>query len=226
MTATVNDLSQAVLSWLDQRPPGFAQGSPSSTWGSKELRDSFRVNLETALFASITASKWLDVIAQLTNAFRPSVTAGGTIDLHRWMVVPYEGSHPETFDVMREEIAQLIYRETGGGGISGYQSEDLAYLVVQALNDALLVEADRIPQEGVTPEEILHHYMIPPEVKRKYNVRTFLFFFGLLVFSAIIYGFIEPNPWLNPATGLFILLGYITLIATSFAHKHSDVRSW
>jgi hypothetical protein len=226
MTDAMDDLSQAVLSWLDQRPLGFAQGSPSPTWGTKELRDSFRANLEIALFASIAASKQLDVIAQLINAFKPSVAAGGIIDVHRWMVVPYAGPHAETFEVMQEEMAQLFDRETNGRGISGYPSDNLAYLIVQALNDALLTEAGRIPQEGITPEEVLHHYMIPSGIRRRYNIRTFLFFFGLLAFSAIIYGLVEPDPWLNPATGLFILLGYVTLIATAIAHQHSDVSSW
>lgn len=222
----MDDLSQALLSWLDQRPRGFVQGSSSSNWGTKELRDSFRANLEVALLASIAAGRRLEVIAQLINAFKPSVMAGGTIDLHRWMVVPYAGPHPATFDVMQEEMAQLLDRETDGRGISGYPSNNLAYLIVQALNDALLTEAERIPKDGVTAEEVLHHYMIPSGVKRKYNVRTFLFFFGLLAFSAIIYGFLEPGPWLNPATGLFMLLGYVTLIATSIVQQHSDVRSW
>lgn len=226
MTDAMDGLSQAVFSWLDQRPAGLAQGSPSSTWGTKELRDSFRAKLEVALFASIATSKRLDVIAQLISAFKPSVMAGGAIDVHRWMVVPYAGPHPETFDVMQEEMAQLLDRKTDGRGILGYPSDNLAYLIVQALNDALLTEAGRIPQEGITPEEILHHYMIPSGIKRRYNVRTFLFFFGLLAFSAIIYGLIEPDLWLNPATGLFILLGYVTLITTAIVHQHSDASSW
>jgi hypothetical protein len=102
----------------------------------------------------------------------------------------------------------------------------LADLIVQALNDALSLEADRIPQEGITPEAILHHYMIPADIKRKYNVRTFLFFFGLTVIGAIIIAVIKPNSWLNPATGLFILLGYATLIMTAITHGHSNARSW
>src|SRR6266496_2472378 len=224
MAASIDDLSQAILSWLDQRPPGFAQRSPSSTWSTKELRDSFRANLEMALLASITASKWIDVIAQLVDAFKTSSMTIGAVELHRWMVVPYEGSHPETFDVMREEIVQLLDREIRDGKISGYQPSELANLIVQALNDALSDEADRIPQEDITPEAILHHYMIPAYVKRKYNVRTFLYFFGLVAISAIIYAIIEPGWWLNPATGLFILLSYATLIVTSIVHEHSDAR--
>jgi len=222
----MDDLSRAVLSWLDQRPLGFARGSPSATWGTRELRDSFRANLEMALFASIATNKRLDVIVKLISAFQPSATVGGTIDVRRWIAVPYAGPHPETFDVMREEMAQLLDRETDGRGISGYPSDNLAHLIVESLNDALLTEAGRIPQGGITPEEVLHHYMIPPGVKRRYNVRTFLFFFGLLAFSAIVYGLIEPDPWLNPATGLFILLSYVTLIATAIAHQHSDASLW
>jgi hypothetical protein len=137
MAATIDDLSQAIMSWLDQRPQRFAERSRSPTWSTKELRDSFRSNLETALLASITASKWIDVIAQLADAFMVSA-ASGALEIHRWMVAPYEGPHPQTFDVMRAEIAQLLDREVREGrGISGYQPTELAGLIVQALNDAL-----------------------------------------------------------------------------------------
>jgi len=225
MTANLDELSQAILSWLDQRPPGLSQRTPSPTWGSQELRDSFRANLETSLLAAITAGKWINVIADLADAFKLPVTTGGTIEFRRWMVAKYEGPHPETFDVMREEIAQLLAQESGET-ISGYQPSHLANLIVQALSDALSDEANRMHEGNITPEAILHYYMIPPGVRRKYNVRTFLFFFGLAIASAIIYGAIEPSPWLNPATALFILLGYITLVATSIVYEHSDARPW
>jgi hypothetical protein len=224
MTATLDELSQAILSWLDQRPSGFGRHTSSPTWGSKELRDSFRANLEMSLLAAITSSKWIDVIEGLVAAFKVPATTG-TVELHRWMIVEYEGPNPETFDVMREEIAELLDRESGGNSISGYQSADLAGLIVQALNEALSEEVNRIPEEDITPEAILHYYMIPAGVKRKYNVRTFLFFFGLIIVTAIIYGVIEPSAWLNPAMALFFLLGYITLIATSIVYEHSDART-
>jgi hypothetical protein len=226
MATTIDDLSQAIMSWLDQRPPGLASRSPSPTWSTKELRDSFRSNLETALFATITAGKWINVVAQLANAFTVSVPAGGAVELHRWMVVPYDGPHPETFDVMRAEITQLLDRDARGAeGIAGYQPARLADIIVQALNDALKDEADRVPQEGMTPEAILHYYMIPARTRRKYNVRTFLFFFGLAVISALIYAVIRPGSWFNPATALFILLSYVTLIVTSIVYEHSYARS-
>ncbi len=227
MAATIDDLSQAIMTWLDQRPPGSGHGSPSPTWGTQELRDSFRANLETALRQAIEVSQWVNVIAQLANAFKVPVATSGAVAVHRWMIVPYEGPHPQTFDVMRTEIAQLLEQQVIDlRGISGHQSAELADFIVRALTNALTHEADRIPQPGVTPEVILHYYMIPAGVKRKYNVRTFLFFFGLVIISAIAYAVIKPDSWLNPATVLFVLLGYVTLIVTSIVHGRSSARSW
>jgi hypothetical protein len=224
MTATLDELSQAVLSWLDQRPSGFGRRSPAPTWGSKELRDTFRDNLETSLLATIAAGKLMDVIGRLADAFKlPAIS--GTVELHRWILAQYEGPHPETFDVMREEITQLLDRKSGQG-IAGYQSDELANLIVQALSEALAEEIHRIPEDDITPEAVLHYYMIPLEIKRKYNVRTFLFFFGLVIVGAVIYGAIEPSAWLNPATSLFFLLGYMTLITTSLVFEQSDARPW
>lgn len=224
MTATLEDLSQAVMTWLDQRPPGSAPELPSPTWSTRELRDSFRANLGATLRAAIKMNEQVEVITQLVNAFRAPVTTGA-VELHRWKLAPYEGPKPQTFDVMRAEIAELLHEVAGNASsISGYPPSELADSIVGALESALSDEAERSPEPGITPEAILHYYMIPAGVKRKYNVRTFLFFFGLVILSALIYAVIKPDSWLNPATGLFVILGYATLIATSIAHGRSHAR--
>jgi hypothetical protein len=219
-TATIDDLSQAILAWLDQRPPGLVRRSPSATWSSPELRDTFRANLERALSAAVSAMRLADVISYLIDAFT-AVTTSSVVSTSRWSVALREGSSVETFDAMRDDVAQLLQRKTGEQDIPDVPPVRFADLIVHALNDALSDEAERIPGEDMSPEGVLSYYMIPPDVRRTYNVRTFLFFLGTAVIAFIIYAIIEPDSWFNPGTGLFILLAYATLIATAIVYDRS-----
>lgn len=221
-TATIDDLSQAILAWLDQRPPGLVRRSPSATWSSPELRDSFSVNLERALSVAVSARRLADVISDLIDAFTAATTSS-VVSTSRWSVALHEGSSVDTFDAMRNDMAQLLQRNAGEQDIPNVPPERFADLIVHALNDALSDEAERIPVEGMSPEGVLSYYMIPLDVRRTYNVRTFLFFLGAAVIAFIIYAIIEPGSWFNPGTGLFTLLAYVTLIVTAIVYDHPRV---
>ncbi len=71
----------------------------------------------------------------------------------------------------------------------------------------------------------MYNYMVPIALRRKYNVRMFLVFLGIVLAGAILYALVEPDAWLNPATGLFILLAYVTLVVTSVAHDYSSAAA-
>jgi hypothetical protein len=224
-TASIDDLSRTILAWLDQRPPGFVRRAPSDNWSPPELQDSFRANLEAALVTAVTASRLADVTSYLIDAFTlaPADSASGTA---RWSIALRESSSLETFPAMREDMTRLLERGTGGQAVTGVQPRELADLIVRALNDALSDEAYRAPVEGISPERVLQHYLIPVDVQRVYNVRTFLLFLGATVAAFVVYALIEPGFWLNPGTGLLALLAYVTLIVTAAVHQRSRAGSW
>lgn len=222
--ATFDDLSQAILAWLDQRPPGFVRRAPSPTWSSQALRDSLRFNLEHALSAAVAAQKMTDVIAYLIDAFTAATTSSVT-STSRWSIVLREGASLETFDVMRDDVTKLLERRADEQSIPEVRPGRFAGLIVDALNTALSDEAERLPVDGISPEGVLSYYMISSDVRKTYNIRAFLYFFGIGVVAFIIYAIIEPDWWFNPGTGLFVGLGYITLIVTAIVHERSRVRT-
>lgn len=221
---TFDDLSQAILAWLDQRPPGFVRRAPSPTWSSQALRDSFRSNLEHALSAAVSTKRMTDVIAYLIDAFTAATTSS-VVSTSRWSVALREGASLDTFDVMRDDVTQLLERRADEQSIPEGGPGRFAGLIVDALNNALSDEAERIPVEGISPEGVLSYYMISSDVRKTYNTRTFLYFFGIGVVAFIIYAIIEPGWWFNPSTGLFVGLGYITLIVTVIVYDRSRVRT-
>jgi hypothetical protein len=219
----INELSQAILTWLDDRPRSLAHRSASSSWSSKELRDSFRANLDQALRHAVTAAKWIEVITYLVNAF--TVTSSATlVETSQWSVALHDGSDSGTLNAMQGDITQLLEREAHEKEIPVLSPSKYATLIVDSLDAALRDEAARIPMNGTTAEAILRHYFISDDLRKKYNVRLFLFFVGLVVCIVPIYAFAEPSQWLNPGTALFIILAYATLIITAAIHERSSER--
>jgi len=222
-TATIDELSQAVLTWLDERPPGLLRRSASSSWSSRELSYAFRANLDQALRAAVAAAKWAEVIAYLVTAF--TVTSSGSlVKSSQWSIALHGGSASDTLSAMRSDMTQLLERESQEKPIPVLSPSRFAALIVDALNAALQEEAARISMNGAPAQAVLRHYMIPDHIRKKYNVRLFLFFIGLVISIVLIYAFIAPDPWLNPGTALFALLAYVTLIITAAIHEHSSER--
>ena len=219
MTATLDDLSQVILAWLDERPLGAATGSPSGAWGTKAFQYTFRVNLESALRAAVRATLLADTIARLVNAFGLSGKTSSAVSVRTWSIAIRSRPRPDTFDVMRQEMANVLAEE-GYETISGVRSRAMADVIVTALVATLSSDSKKSPELGDSPEEVLYNYMVPLALRRKYNVRMFLVFLGIVLAGAILYALVEPDAWLNPATGLFTLLAYITLVVTSVAHDY------
>lgn len=224
LTTDIDDLSRAILAWLDQRPTGVAGRSPSSSWSTTELQKSFRDNLESTLRATIKLSQWAEIIAYLVKAFNSSIKVGQIAHLRSWDVAPYQKSHPETFDVIRDEMTSLLERNARIGVEAGPSSTNLADRIVGALNEALEDESRRVSEGDIAPDAILHYYMFSGYVKRRYNVRNSLYFFGAVLVAAVLYSIIEPNFWLNAGTASFMVLAYVTLIVTFIVYNRSDVR--
>jgi hypothetical protein len=224
MVAMADDLAQAILTWLDQRPAV----KPSATWSTRQLRDSFRANLELNLLSARETAETLELMTRMLDAFTAATKPrgpGSLVPASRWSAAPFEGPRRATFPVMEREITQVLNQQAGDRRTSGHDNRDLAKSIVGALNRALSDEAAKNPRPGVSPEAVLHFYMIPMDVRRKFNVRTFLAFLGLLVGTAAIYALLEPGSLIDPATGLFIILGYATLILTAIVHEHSSASS-
>jgi hypothetical protein len=217
----IDDLSQAIFAWLDTRPRGLIRRTASPNWSPRELRDSFRTNLERALRGAVVAARLVDVIAYLVDAFTVE-PSGGLIGTSKWSMELYNGSDSGTLSAMRHDVAQLIKGERRGNPVPSLTPDKYAELIVSALDASLQAEASRIPMNGTTSEDVLRHYLISDDIRRALNVRLFLFFVGLAVCMMPIYAFLAPDSWLNPGTALFALLAYVTLIVTAAAHELSS----
>lgn len=224
--ASVDELSDTVLAWLDQRQ-GSALRGRSATWSSRQLRDGFRANLARALDSAVTISNQVVLIEQLTAIFGTAAQAPTSAAPTTWSVVPYDGPRPATFPAMRTDIAQLLGRSRLKSP-PGQSPDQIATLIVESLSDALSADAGRVRDEAAprrpSPEQMLHFYMEYDRAARKYNVRTFLTFLGLVIATASIYSVAEPLSVINPATAVFMILGYAVLIMTVIAHEISGTR--
>jgi hypothetical protein len=194
---------------------------PSANWGTRRLQDSFQDSLEAALSTAVAAGKLAGVVSSLTDAFT-AMKSGTASRSNQWSLALLEGRKVETFTVMREEITELLEQKSASISSVNLQSADYADIIVGALAASLAEEADREPKRNLPPENILYSAMIPVDVKRIYNARLFLVFFGMIAFTVITYGVIEPSYWLNPASGTLVLLGYTTLVTTAVVHEHAN----
>jgi hypothetical protein len=219
----IDDLSQAIFAWLDTRPRGLIRRNASPNWSPRELRNLFRNNLEQALRGAVVTARWVEVISYLVDVFTVELS-GSLAGTSRWSVELYKGSDSGTLSAMRRDITQLIKEEGPVNPVPSLTPGTYADLIVSALDASLQAEAARIPTNGKTSEDVLRHYLISDEVRRKYNVRLFLIFVGLVVCLVPIYAFLAPDSWLNPGTALFSLLAYVTLIITAVTYERSSAR--
>lgn len=220
--ATASELSDLILSWADQRHRSILPDKRSATWTTKELRDSFRANLERNLLAAVATTRRVAFVAQLINAFSASGSSKAMAVVSSRNLNAHEEGR-DTFQSLRVEVAQLL-NEWCGPPLRDIETGRAADLIVKSLRQALAQEAQRAPTSGATPEEVLYHYMTRRGPQRQYEARTFLAFLGVVVLAVVLFVLIEPESWVNPATGLFVLLAYLTLVATCLIHYVVSAR--
>jgi hypothetical protein len=225
MQPKVEELSYTIQEWLDwpRRSIAGAAGPSQAPGREKALRDAFRRNLEANLRAAVRSSI---TIARLLEIFTAASRGGGRSILDKTIAI-YLGGQSDVFTTIHDDVERLLDESVKSGLVTRAESSKVANIVVDALRSTLSssTAASSGPLSGATPEELFYHYLIPTAARRMHNVQVFLAFFGLIVIAIVIFAFIEPDPWLNPATAVFILFGYFTLIATSAMHSHSRTSS-
>jgi hypothetical protein len=251
MATSLDELSRAILAWLDQHSD-TRPGTPS--WNTKDLRTSFRKGLDNVLIGSLEASVSIAVIRYLIEAFQPPVANGRIVIRDRRHIVAMDVPGPESLAGVQSQIRELLAANAPVRDISGVTPSELAGKIVQALRLALksqpvkpvkpVREASanqenddlaRWPDDASARSPFLQfwrhrlhlwpsqqqndrRYRSANRKERQYDVRMFLMVFGMVLAAIIVYAIVKPDSWLNPATALFAILGYVTLIATALVH--------
>ncbi len=181
MQPKVEELSQTIQEWLNWPRDTDEATEATDVFDEKAMRDGFRRNLEDALGHAIKSSI---TIARLIDIFSKAGKASGLTVVDKAVAI-YLGAQPEIFSTLRTDVQSALDEGVNSGLITAAESEGLADLVVTTLKRTLSNEArsaDRHRQD--TPEDIFFRYLIPTAIRRQYNVRTFLVFFGLIVIAS------------------------------------------
>ena len=236
MAASMGDLSEAILDWLDWRPESSGSTPISHAWNTKPLRIAFSSSLESTLQPILKAGISPETITQLVVAFRLPRANSSLVRLERQGMEPTNKLTAKSFDVMRGQISEIL-EVSPQGEISGASAGTLADKIVEALQAAVKnVPGWAQGEQAFRPVEYpssantgrprfkpeirvpLILTTVPLRVRRKYHVRLALVVLGMVIATLIFLGVVKPDSWLNPATGLFLVLGYVTLTVTAALH--------
>ena len=144
-SASVDDLADAILVWLDDNAPRF-DGSVRRTWRTRRLEDAFRHDLQTILLASFEAGARERLILRLIELLQGPATVK---DLMRvdWGVIHSEDAASSIFPQIQQRLSTAL---TGPDLVPGQpmrlSSQEAAEKIIEALRSALSVELVEIPE--------------------------------------------------------------------------------
>lgn len=226
-TASVNDLADAILRWLDNNAPRF-DGSTRRPWRTTVLEDAFGDNLQALLLASLDFSSQERLILRLIELLQVPPTVQDLVQID-WRVIRSEDAASSVFrQILQSLSAVLTDSDLTRGQPTELSGQEAAKKITDALQSALSVElAETSNNESLIDimrqkaridaiDSEMRHSFQERARKRRKRIRYFLFILGTLIFLVSIYSVLDQHSWFMPSAIFFSWFGYLVLVVTFF----------
>jgi hypothetical protein len=231
-TASVNDLADTILTWLDDNAPRF-DGPIRRSWRTTMLEDAFGYNLQTLLLASLDLSSQERLILRLIELLQGPPTVQDLVRVD-WRVIRSEDAASSVFGRIQQSLsAVLTDPDLTPGHATELSGQEAAKKITDALQSALSDELTETseseslvdilrqkPRSDATASAMRRSFQERAEKRRK-RARLFLFILGGLIFFVSIYSVLDRHSWFMPSAIFFSWFGYLVLIVTFFAHMRA-----